>query len=109
MAIWPTASAITYGQTLAASASIGGSATAAGSFAFTTPLEAPGAGTAQQSVIFTPANTANYNIAIGWVSLTVNSGKMDIQTVTILSIVPNGNGTATVTCQGVPRTPFLGT
>ena len=30
--------------------------------------------------------------------------QMNIQTVTILSIVPNGDGTATVTCQGVPAT-----
>ena len=33
--------------------------------------------------------------------------QMNIQTVTILSILPNGDGTATVTCQGVPNTQYL--
>ena len=47
---WPTASTITYVQTLAASTLSGGAATPAGSFAFTTPSTAPNAGTALQSV-----------------------------------------------------------
>ena len=34
---WPTASAITYGQTLASSTLSGGTASVAGSFALTTP------------------------------------------------------------------------
>ena len=42
--VWPTASAITYGQTLAASTLSGGSATPAGTFAFTTPSTAPNTG-----------------------------------------------------------------
>jgi trimeric autotransporter adhesin len=37
----------------------------------------------------------------------IQAVQMDIQTVTILSIVPNGDGTATVTCQGVPDTRYL--
>jgi hypothetical protein len=69
---WPTASAITYGQTLASSTLSGGSATPAGSFAFTNPTLAPGAGTAPQSVTFTPTDTTDYNTASGTVSVTVN-------------------------------------
>src|SRR5512144_696620 len=69
---WPTASAITYGQTLASSVLSGGTSTPAGSFAFTTPTTAPGTGTASQSVTFTPTDTTNYNTATSTVSVTVN-------------------------------------
>ena len=75
----PVATAITYGQTLASSSLSGGAATnsvnnasVAGSFAFTTPATAPGAGTASQSVTFTPTDTAHYNPTNVNVSVTVN-------------------------------------
>jgi hypothetical protein len=74
---WPTASAITYGQTLASSILSGGSASVAGSFAFTTPGTAPGAGTAQQSVTFTPTDATNYQSVTGTVSLTVLDFSVD--------------------------------
>jgi hypothetical protein len=74
----PVASAITYGQTLASSSLSGGAATnsannasVAGSFAFTAPATAPGAGTANQSVTFTPSDTTNYNSATVNVNVTV--------------------------------------
>jgi hypothetical protein len=69
---WPTATGITYGQTLASSTLSSGSTTPAGSFAFTTPTTAPNAGTASQGVTFTPTDTDNYNTATGTVSVTVN-------------------------------------
>jgi len=69
---WPTASAITYGDTLADSTLSGGISTPAGSFAFTTASMAPNAGTALQSVTFTPNDIANYNIILSTVSVTVN-------------------------------------
>ncbi|HVM46597.1 MAG TPA: NBR1-Ig-like domain-containing protein [Candidatus Acidoferrum sp.] len=68
---WPAASAITCGQTLAASALSGGTATPAGCFAWTTPAVAPTAGTALQSVTYTPADITDYNCATGSVSLVV--------------------------------------
>jgi hypothetical protein len=74
----PTASAITYGQALSASILSGGVATnlsgmiVSGSFAFTTNTLVPGAGTASQSVTFTPVNTTNYNSFTFNVSVTVN-------------------------------------
>jgi hypothetical protein len=74
VAAWPTASAITYGQTLAASALSGGSATPAGSFAWTMLATAPGAGTALQSVTYMPTDTTDYTSATGSVSLVVTKG-----------------------------------
>ena len=76
---WPTASAITYGQTLAASTLSGGSATPAGSFAFTTPSTAPEAGTASQSVTYTPTDTAGYNTVTGSVSVLVNPKPLTVR------------------------------
>ena len=68
---WPTAAAITYGQTLAGSVLSGGSASMPGLFAFTTPSTVPGAGTASQSVVFNPTDT-NYSSVSGSASLTVS-------------------------------------
>ena len=76
----PTASAISVGQTLAASTLTGGSATnpnggaaVPGTFAWTTPTTAPPAGTASYSVTFTPTDTTDYNTTTITVSVTVNS------------------------------------
>ena len=69
----PTASGITYGQTLANSTLTGGTASTPGSFAFTTPSTSPNVGTANQGVTFTPADTANYNTATTSVSVTVTA------------------------------------
>ncbi|MCF8409579.1 MAG: hypothetical protein K9G36_11465 [Crocinitomicaceae bacterium] len=74
----PTATAITFGQTLASSTLSGGSASVVGSFAFTTPSTAPNAGTANQSVTFTPTDNANYNTATSNVSVTVNKANQTI-------------------------------
>ena len=68
----PTATAISYGQTLANSTLSGGSASVAGTFAFTTPSTAPTGGTADQIVTFTPTATANYNTVPTTASVTVN-------------------------------------
>ena len=46
-------------------------ASVAGSFAFTTPATAPGAGTTNQSVTFTPTDTTDYNSATVNVSVIV--------------------------------------
>ena len=72
VSVAPTASAITYGQTLASSTLSGGTASVAGSFAFTTPATAPAAGTASQGVTFTPTDGTNYNTASTTASVTVN-------------------------------------
>jgi predicted secreted protein len=68
----PSASAITFGQTLASSTLSGGVASVPGSFTFTAPATAPNAGTAPQSVTFTPSDAANYQNAATSVDVTVN-------------------------------------
>ncbi len=74
----PTATAITYGQTLASSTLSGGSASVAGSFAFTASSTAPNGGTASQSVTFTPTDNANYNTTTTNVNVTVNQANQTI-------------------------------
>jgi RHS repeat-associated protein len=71
VSVWPTASGITYGQTLASSTLTGGTASVAGTFAWTAPTTAPNAGAASQSVTFTPTDTTDYNTVAGTVSVTV--------------------------------------
>jgi hypothetical protein len=67
----PTAATITYGQALSASTLADGSASVPGSFAFTTPSTIPGVGTGNQSVTFTPSNSAGYTTFSFNVSVTV--------------------------------------
>ena len=57
---WPTASEITYGQSLSNSVLSGGSASVTGSFAWTYPTYKPNAGSNSQSVTFAPTATNNY-------------------------------------------------
>ena len=88
---WPTAGAISYGQTLASSTLTGGSASVAGSFAFTTPGTSPSAGAQSESVTFTPTDTADYNTVDGSASVTVNK---DTATVTLGSLNQTYTGSA---------------
>lgn len=69
---WPVASPITYGQTLSSSTLSGGSASVAGTFAWTTPSTAPSAGAQSEGATFTPINTADYKAVTGSVSLVVS-------------------------------------
>ncbi len=68
---WPTASAIFLGQTLEGSMLSGGSASVAGTFVWTTPGTAPGAGSASQGVTFTPADAVDYSSVTGTASVVV--------------------------------------
>jgi MBG domain/Bacterial Ig-like domain (group 3) len=68
---WPTATNLTYGQTLASSTLSGGASTPAGTFVFTTPTTAPPVGTNPQSVTFTPTDTTDYNTVVGSANVTV--------------------------------------
>jgi hypothetical protein len=106
---WPTASAITYGQTLAFSTLSGGTTTVIGSFGFTTPGTAPNAGTASQDVTFTSTDT-NYHNNAGTASVTVNKANQ----ITLITVAPinlvygstamlsttGGSGTGAVTFSG---------
>ena len=79
---WPTASAITFGQTLAASTLTGGTASVAGTFAWTAPATAPIVGADVESVTFTPTDTTDYNTVTGSVTVTVGAGTKTTPTVT---------------------------
>jgi hypothetical protein len=102
---WPLASAITYGQTLAASTLSGGSATPAGTFAFTTPSTAPNAGTPLQSVTYTPTDTADYNTASSTVSVAVNKADPSVTTWPVASAITYGQTLAASTLSGGAATP----
>ena len=68
----PTASTLTFGQTLAAATLSGGVTSVPGSFAFGYSGTAPSAGTWSYDVVFTPTDTINYTTATGTASVTVN-------------------------------------
>ena len=60
ISVAPTASNLTIGQTLANSTLSGGTASVAGTYAFTTPSTAPALGISSQGVTFTPTDSTNY-------------------------------------------------
>ena len=101
----PTATSIAYGQTLEFSTLSGGVASVAGTFAFTTPSTAPNAGTASQSVTFTPTLTANYNTVPTSVSVTVNEALISSGFSHTLYLVA---GATTVTAWGLNTDGRLG-
>jgi len=86
VSVWPSASGLVLGQTLASSTFSGGSTTPAGSFAWTTPSTVPGAGTTSYSVLFTPADKVDYTTVTGTVSVTV------AQAATTISSWPTATG-----------------
>ena len=67
----PSATPITYGQTLASSTLNGGAGSVPGSFSVTAPATAPAAGTAPHGVTFTPGDTTNYQATSTSVEVTV--------------------------------------
>ncbi len=81
---WPTASAITYGQTLASSTLTGGTASTSGTSAWTTPSTAPTAGAPPESVTFTPTDTTDYNAVTGSVVVIVAAPTALVVTITDL-------------------------
>jgi hypothetical protein len=92
---WPTAAAIVYGQTLASSKLTGGTASVAGSFAWTKPSTVPGVGTDSESVTFTPASSTNYATVTGNISLAVSKATPNV---TVRSVsVSYGTATTTLT------------
>ena len=97
---WPTASAITYGQTLASSTLSGGTASVGGTFAWTTSSTAPGAGTPSESVTFTPSSTTNYNTVTGSVNVTVNKATPTVSAWPTASAIIYGQTLASSTLSG---------
>jgi hypothetical protein len=91
---WPSATSITYGQTLGSSTLSGGEASVAGTFAFTSPGTVPATGTANQGVTFTPTDAVNYTTVSGTVSVKVNAAPVfagytvTLKTGKVLAIAP---------------------
>jgi len=96
----PTASAITYGQTLAASTLTGGAASVPGSFAWTSPSTLPNAGTPSQGFTFTPTDTVNYSKATGTINVQVNKATSTVTTVPTASAITSGQTLASSTLTG---------
>ena len=97
---WPSASSITYGQTLASSTLSGGSASVSGSFVFSSPGTAPSAGTSSQSVTFKPSDSNDYNSVTGSVSVTVAKATPTISAWPTASSITYGQTLASSTLSG---------
>ena len=69
---WPTASPITYGEALSASALSGGVGVGAGTFVWTDNMIVPSVPGGNYSVTFTPTDTTNYSTVTGAAAVTVN-------------------------------------
>ena len=78
IAAWPSATPLTYGQTLLHSTLEGGWASVVGTFAFTEPSTAPDVGAAFHPVAFSPVDSANYNSVTGAISVTVGKAASTI-------------------------------
>ena len=96
----PTASALTYGQTLASSTLTGGVASVPGTFAWTTPATVPPLGTSSQSVTFTPTNTTDYNTVTVSVSVTVGKATPTVTTLPTASALTFGQTLSSSTLTG---------
>jgi len=96
----PSASAITYGQTLASSNLTGGSASTPGSFAWTTPSTKPNAGTTSFSVTFTPTDTTNYTTTTTTASVRTNKASTSITTAPTAAAITFGQRLSAATLSG---------
>ncbi|MCF6130411.1 lamin tail domain-containing protein, partial [Flavobacterium sp. AS60] len=105
ISVSPTATAITYGQTLASSNLSGGTASVTGTFTFTTPSTVPAAGTALYSVTFTPDDATNYNTATGTASVLVNPKALTITANDVTkpegTTITGGSGSTAFTSSGL--------
>jgi len=113
---FPTATPITYGQTLASSTLSGGAATnevnnasVAGAFAFTMPTTMPASGTSGQSVTFTPADTTNYNPVTFSVNVTVIGAPTGVSSAPAATAIIYGQTLASSTLSGGLATNSSGT
>ena len=96
----PTASVITYGQTLSNCTLSGGSGSVEGTFGFSTLSISPNAGTSSQSVTFTPSDTTNYNTVVFSISITVNKANPTINTNPTTSVITYGQTLSNCTLSG---------
>lgn len=113
---WPSASNLTYGQSLGQSVLSGGSANVPGTFAFTNPTVTPNAGIYSASVTFTPQDTVTYTSVMGSILVTVEKAPASVLlgnldhvydgTAKLATITTNPQGLAvTITYNGSPVPP----
>ncbi len=96
---WPTAGAITYGQTLGDSPLTGGAASVAGTFTWEDGTIKPAVADSQNTeykVVFTP-NVAGYNAVEGKLTLTVNKANPVVSVSAIENLTYSGAAQALVT------------
>jgi hypothetical protein len=96
----PTASTITFGQTLANSTLTGGTSTPAGFFAFTLPGTAPTAGISSHGITFTPTDITNFLTATTTVNVTVSRAPTTVSTAPTASPIRFGQTLASSTLTG---------
>ena len=102
----PTASAITYGQTLSSSTLTGGSGKVsgggalAGRFTWTTGSTVPDVGGAAQGVTFTPTNTNYAPVTTGTVSVTVNKATPTVSVWPVASSIAYGQSLSSSSLTG---------
>ena len=98
---WPTATTITYGAALSTSTLRGGSATTAGTFAWTSPTTIPNAGSAvSESVTFTPTNVTEYSAATSNINITVNQAAATVDTWPTATGISSGSQLSSSTLNG---------
>jgi len=102
---WPTAETITYGAALSTSELTGGTASVAGTFAWTDGATVPTVTNSGYDVTFTPTDTTNYNPSTHNVAITVNKADPSVtwpagltaqygQTLSAVSLVSYSNNPA---------------
>ncbi|MDR3457830.1 MAG: Ig-like domain repeat protein, partial [Verrucomicrobiae bacterium] len=100
----PTATAITYGQTLASSV-LSGTATVPGSFTFDAPATAPTAGAVTPAVTFTPRDTTNFTTVSTTASVVVNKATPNLTGLSATTITNNQNWDSS-TITGTVANPY---
>jgi hypothetical protein len=106
----PRAAQIAYGQPLASSALSGGAATynggsVAGSFAWSAPATMPTLGVSSQPVTFTPANSTDYAVVTGTVSVTAKGSPLLTTGTQSKSLQYGAGGSVAVTATGLTGKP----
>ena len=96
----PAATAITYGQTLAAATLNGGEGSVNGTFAWEDETIAPNAGTRDYKVLFIPTDANNYDGTDGMVSVTINKAATEVTTDPTAEAITYGQTLAEATLSG---------
>jgi len=94
---WPDATPFNYGNPLSVSSLVNGSASVEGAFAFTDPTAILNMGTNYVLVVFTPADTNDYNTVNGTAAVQVAQGLVEITVLPVASAITFGQSLAAST------------